>query len=62
MEVAEKPQRMEPMRSVKPTNGHINDNGSNFKLSGTISNGDNSLPSASSHDFKRAILNASDFN
>jgi hypothetical protein len=35
MEVAEKPQRMEAMKSVKPTNGHINDNGSNFKLSGT---------------------------
>ena len=45
MEVAEKPQRMEATvavlievslgGSVKPTDRHINDNGSIFKLSGT---------------------------
>lgn len=45
MEVARKPQRMEAMvavlievslgRSMKPTNGHINDNGSIFELPGT---------------------------
>lgn len=72
MEVVKKPQRMEAMVAVfievslsmlvKPTNGHINGNGSDFNCRKSTRNGGSSLPAASIHDSERTILNASDFN